>query len=276
MDELELAEIIRREGTPLTAKRVAEAALGSSGAKAVRAVEGLLSSLRESGRIHQFPPEQRGWAVRFGSVSPVEWVRGRILNAVKDGSGKVSEKQLKDRLHKWELKVYDEAVGGLVRNGRLHYLAVRYKYVLSSAPTPFDYLLGRQVTALKEILERINRRRTKALTLGELRSFLDGAFAAPGELSEGMIRAWYDADLPLCGGVTTVPIPWTWKHYVTWCEEHSLQPDLGLFHACFRKLFLTQRIELVPHSGTHDISGDEAQLALSGSSGEVYYYWRWR
>lgn len=278
IDGNRLAEVVRNAGVPLTAKGVARAALGSSGRKAVGEVEQILESLQQSGQLHKYPPRQEGGVVRFSSVPPVEWVRGRILGKVKDGGGRVTQNQVRDHLHKWERSLYDDAVGGLIRDGKLHYLTVRHKRLVSFSPTPFDYLLERQVTALKEILERINRRRAKPLSLGELKSFLDGSSTAAGEsgeLTEEMLRAWYDEDVPRLGGVTSVPIPWTWEHYESWCKEHDFRADVNRFHGLLRSLFQAGKIELIPHSRTHETPLREAELALSGQGGELLYYWRW-
>lgn|GEM_PF-2786410 len=282
IDEQGLEEVVQTADVPLTAKRIAEAVLGSTRQKAAGEVEKVLERLQQFGRVHQFPPKQKGQAVRFASIPPAEWVERRILAKVTNGGGKVTEKQVREFLHKWELTIFDEAMGGLLRSGKLHCLTVRNKYVVSSAPTPFDYLLERQVASLKEILTRINRRRAKPLTFGELRAFLDGSSAQSnrrpvmtGELNEEMLRAWYDEDVPLRGGVTTVPIPWTWEHYVSWCKERGFRANLGQFHEFFRNLFLAHKIELIPHNRTHEIPPREAELALTSPGGEILYYWRW-
>ncbi len=283
MDEHRLVQLVDNAGIPLTAKKVALAALGSAGARDVAAVEESLNRLQQAGKLHAFPPEQRGWAQRFYSVSPLEWVQDRILKRVEAGSGRVTQKQVKALLYKWEHKYCDEAVGGLIKEGKLHYLALRSKFLVLSPPTPFDYLLDRQVTALKEIVERINRRRSRPLTVDELRSFLDGDSAAsseqssiPGRLTEDILRAWYDEDVPLRGGVTSVPIPWTWNHYVHWCKENGFQPELDRFQGLLKSLYEAGTIELIPHSHAHEIPSEEARVALSAPSGEVLYYWRWR
>lgn len=283
IDEQRLAQVVQSAGVPLTAKQIAEAAVGSSGKRAVVEVGEALEGLRQSGRMHVFPPKQARQPERFGMVPPVEWVRQRLLDIVRRGEGKVTQKQVKDSLHKWEQRYFDEAVGGLIRDGKLHYLTVKYKYVVSFAPTPFDHLLGRQVTALKEILERINRRRSKPLSLDELRSFLDGSSTlhtretgVAGALTEEMLRVWYEQDVPQLGGVTSVPIPWTWRRYESWCKEHGFVADLGRFHQVLHHLSQARRIELIPHSRTHTIPVQEEEVALSGPSGEALYYWRWR
>jgi len=279
IDREAFAKVVRDAKAPLTPKHLAQVALGSSAPKKVQAAEKTLESLQESGSVYKFPPEQRGRPVRFGSCPPVQWVQRRILDKVRSTGGRVTEKQVKEYLRSWEVKLYDEAVSGLIGNGQLHRLALKRKYLVSSAPTPFDYLLGRHVTAVKEILDRINRKRAEPITLSQLRSFLDGNLdrpTPPGDLTEEMIRAWYDKDVPLRGGVTSVPISWTWKHYVARCKEQGVDPDLSRFHQLLLNLSQSHRIELIPHSRTQEIPPEDVRLALTSPTGEVLYYWRWR
>ncbi len=282
-DENLVLRVVRNSDAPLTPKKVAQAALGSSGSAAVEETEEALARLSQAGCLHEYPPEQKGRARRFGAIPPVEWVRRRILDKVRDSDRKVTQKQVKDHLRKWEMKYYDDAVGGLIREGKLYELRVRYKYLVSFRPTPSDYLLARQVTALKEILERINRRRSRPLSFEELRALLDGSTAAApakppeaAEVTEEMLRTWYDEDVRRLGGSPFVPIPATWKRYDAWSRKQGLDGNLTRFHELLSKLAQGGRIDLIPHSRTHEIPSGEADLALTGSAGELLYYWKWR
>ena len=138
---------------------------------------------------------------------------------------------------------------------KLFYLTVRFKYVLSYPPDPYDYLLPRQVTALKEVLERVNRHRKNALSVEELQAFLNGATGekpphpqASTRLSEDLLREWYHKDLPKRSGLSSIPIPWTWNHYESWCSSNKVAPDLAQFHDLLWHLNRAGKVEFIPHS----------------------------
>jgi hypothetical protein len=283
IDEQTLVNVVRSADVPLTPKRAALAAYRSASADSVEHVHQALVRLDRAHEVYEYPPERRGRAVRYGSVTPLQWVRRRILDRVEQGGGKVTEKQVRGHLHAWERRLYDHAVGGLINDGRLHRLTVRYRYLVTFVPAPFDYLPDRHVSSLKEILERINKRRAKPLSLEELRSFLnDTAVSGPsatvtsGKPTEEMLRGWHKEDVPKLGGMTSVPIPWTWGHYAAWCGEHHYRPDLATFHELLRELAESGKIVLIPHSQPHEIAQYEADLILHGERGESLYYWRWR
>ena len=141
------------------------------------------------------------------------------------------------------------------------------------------YLLQRQVSALKEVIERINRHRKKSITLEEVRDLLNGSLEVSRtscHITAALLRRWYDDDVVERGGVSTVPISWTWARYESWCRSHSLVPDLGHFHESFRGLQKSRKIELIPHSGTENLSERESEISLTNERGEVLYYWKWR
>jgi hypothetical protein len=277
-----ILRFIRESHSPLSIKQLSEVALGFSGKQAVGIIEGDVANLKVSGQIFEFPPDRAGRGPRFGLVSPADWLAARIIRLVNESGGRLTLKQVKGSLRQWETPYFDEAIGKAVKDERLFYLTVRYKYVLSSRPTPFDYLLPRQVTALKEILERVNRRRKTALALVDMRAFLDGAGAsavptasASGLPTEDLLAEWYRVDVPRRGGLTSIPISWTWDRYESWCLASGLQPNLGEFQEFMRTLRRNGKIQLIPHSMTQMLSERELELSLRSQSGEVLYYWKW-
>jgi hypothetical protein len=278
-----ILQLIRGSDSPIPIKRLSEHVLSSSGKKEAGLLQNTLLSLKTSGQIFEYPPERAGRGVRFGSVPPMDWLGNNIVTMVKEAGGRLTLRQVRESLRKWETPYFDETLGKLIKDGRLFYLTVRFKYVLSSPPDPSDHLLPRQVTALREILERINRHRKNALTIEELRTFLNGpnlAEALPveasGQPSEDLLRAWYHKDLPRRGGLASVPIPWTWSHYESWCRSNKLRPDLEQFQGLMWSLHRTGKIELISHSMTQTLSDRESELSLKSQHGEVFYYWKWR
>jgi hypothetical protein len=276
-------ELLRGSDVPLTTKQVAHKALGSSSSKNIETVGAALEELQGCGKVFEFPPERTGYGARFGHVSPADWLAQRIVSRVKETEGRLTLRQVRESLRKWETPYFDEALGKLVRERKLFYLTVRFKYVLSSPPDPYDYLLPRQVTALKEVLERINRHRKKALTIKEVQAFLNGStvaetlpLQASAKPSEDLLREWYHEDLPKRGGLSSIPIPWTWSHYESWCQSNKVTPDLGQFQEFLWSLNRAGKIEFIPHSMTQSLPDKDCELALRGKHGEVLYYWKWR
>lgn len=279
----EILELLRGSDAPLTAKQIAKTALGSASATEMQSVSGALAELKVSGDAFEFPPERTGSEVRFWHTAPADWLGERIVSKLKDAGGRLTLRQARSSLRKWETRYFDQALGRLVKEGRLFYLTVRFKYILLSAPTPFDHLLPRQVTALKDILERVNRHRKGTLSLGELRAFLDGSqhvevatIERSDQPSEDLLCEWYRKDVPRRGGLSSIPIPWTWGRYESWCLSGEVKPDLARFHDFMWSLHRAGKVEFIPHSMTQELSAREAELSLRGQHGEVLYYWKWR
>ena len=227
-----ILKLIRGSDSPISIKRLSEHVPSLSGQKESGRLQSTLLSLKTSGQIFEYPPERAGHGARFGSLPPMDWLNNKIVTTVKQAGGRVTLRQLRESLRKWETPYFDEALGKLVKGGSLFYLTVRFKYVLSSPPDASDYLLPRQVTALREILDRINRHRKNALTIEELKTFLNGPNLAEvlrveesGQPSEDLLREWYHEDLPSRGGLSSIPIPWTWSHYESWCLSSKVKPN---------------------------------------------------
>jgi hypothetical protein len=275
--------LIRKADSPLSVKQISDGVPGSPGKKQVELIQNDLLDLKITGQVFEFPPDRARGSSRFGHVSPVNWLGTRIVRMVEKAGGRLTLKQARSNLSKWETKYFDQAIGRLVKEERLFYLTVRYKYVVSSRPDPFDHLLPRQVTALREVLERINRHRKRALPLDNLKAFLNGADLSgvsvngkPGQPTEELLREWYHKDLPRRGGLPSIPIAWTWDRYESWCLSNSLKSDLNLFREFIQSLYQAGRIEFFAHSMTQQLSERDLKLSLKSPTGEILFYWRWR
>lgn len=278
-----IVELLRSSDVPLSAKQVAQTGFGWTSRKDIENVTEILNQLKTSGDAFEFPPARIGSAVRFGPVPPADWVGMKIAGMVKEEGGRLTITQVRAGLRKWETTYFDEAIGKLIEAGQLFYLTVQFKYLVSSPPAPFDHLLPRQVTALKEILERVNRHRGRALTLDDFRALVNGADATEGSRveesgrpTEDLLRQWYQKDLPRRGGLSSIPIPWTWAHYESWCLVNRLRPDLVTFQDFMWSLYRAGKVEFIPHSMTQELSEAEAKLSLRSRHGEILYYWKWR
>ncbi len=279
----DIVELLRTSDGPLTAKQVAGKLCDSLSSKNVEKIEAALHELIAKGTAFEYPPERKGSGGRFGHLSPEHWVGGRIVANLKEAGGRLTIGQTRNSLRKWEIRYFDEVLGKLVSEKKLFYLTVRLKYVLSSPPDPYDHLLPRQITALREIVERINRHRKNNLSMEDLREFLNGAGPAAipasktsGIPTEDLIREWYNKDLPAQGGLPSIPIPSTWSHYDAWCLLNSLTPNLDEFKNLLWRLYRAGKVEFVPHSFTQRLQERELEVSLRGPHGEVWYYWKWR
>jgi hypothetical protein len=276
-------ELLRSSDGPLTAKQIAQKACGSTSHKNIETIGAIVGELISQGTVFDFPPERSGYGERFWYVNPTDWLAERIVTIVKEAGGRLTLPQVRESLRKWEVPYFDGALGKLISDKKLFYLTVRFKYVLSSPPDPYDYLLPKHVTALREILERINRHRKNALNIEVLQTFLNGPSLAEilptqasGIPSEDLLREWYHKDLPKRGGLSSIPIPLTWNHYESWCKSNNAKPDVEQFQEFMRDLHRAGKIEFISHSMTQSLSERESELSLRGSHGEVLYYWKWR
>lgn len=279
----EIIELLRASGRPLTGKQVAAEVLGSATPKTLEKIGAALTELIAQGTAFEYPPERSGYGARFWCVNPTDRLAERIMAEVAQADGRLTLRRLRAGLKKWEIPYFDQVLGNLLREKKLFYLTMRFKYVLSSPPDPYDHLLPRQITALREILERINRHRKNALTLEEARDILNGRSSteiappqATGIPTEDLLREWYNRDLPKRAGLASIPIPWTWTHYESWCTSNKARPDLQRFQEILRSLHRAGRIELIAHSMTQSLPERESEISPRGPHGEVWYYWKWR
>jgi hypothetical protein len=279
----DIFELLNSSSEPLTTKQLTQSSYGFTSPKNIEMVGAAIRELVTAGRVFEFPPERSGHGTRFGCVTPTNWVAERILKTVKAARGRVTLRQARDGLRKWESAYFDKALGELVADKKLFYLTVRFKYVLSSPPDPFDHLLPRQVSALREIVARINQHRKNVLTMEDLRAFLNGYTVtdimptrASDMPTEDLLREWYQEDLPKRGGLASMPIPWTWIHYDSWCRSHEMTPSIKQFQDLLRRLHQAGKIDFISHSMTQNLPERESELSLRGHHGEVLYYWKWR
>ena len=107
-----ILRLLREANAPVSLKLIAERVLGSSGKKQLQHAHDLLSHLKVRGDIFEFPPERAGYGVRFSRVSPSEWLSVKIVNLLKRAGGRLTQRQVQDKLHQWEKRYFDEALEG--------------------------------------------------------------------------------------------------------------------------------------------------------------------
>lgn len=278
-----ILEFVRNSKVPLTSRQIAELGFGLTSGEDVDTVREILDKLKASGDVFLFPPVRTGFAARFGSVSPTDWVGMKIVGMVEEAGGRLTIRKIRSDLGKWEKRYFRRSIEELIKEEQLFYLKVQPKYLFSSPPTPCDHLLPAEAKALKKILEKVNRYRRRTLSLDDLTAFLNGSdgmkgprVAKSGRPTEDLLREWYEKDLPRRGGPRSIPIPWTCAHYESWCVANRLRPDRVTFQNFMWSLYRAGKVEFIPHGMPQELSAREAKLSLRSQRGQILYYWKWR
>jgi hypothetical protein len=172
----------------------------------------------------------------------------------------------------------DEAIGGLISNGKLFEKpgTTKSKKYTTRRPRPTSVLTARQRQSLETIVKGISAHRSHPLTLSELLEFLDGPVSRPpaGTLTLDRLEELYRVDLPSRGGLTSMPIPVTWRHYAAAVQAEGNTPNRAEFERVLLQGRGQGRIEMTTHEWPATLSAEEAAAAISQADGRVLYYWR--
>lgn len=279
---LQILEILAGSDKPLISAQIVGALFGSKKQSCTDEVEQALLELIRSENAFEHPPRRRGERKRFWTESPTALTAARILEILATKE-RLTLRNVREAIPTSYRGFFDEALGSLMREKRVYPLTVgKVKYLLNRAPKPTEHLLRRHLTALKDIVEEVSRRRKAKLSVSEVMRFLDGCetviepgMPAPKQIPEKVMSSWYKEDLARLMGSKSVPIPWTWSRYEKWCREQRLEADLPGFHQMLRLLAHAGKIELVPHGMSQPIDPEELPIAIKTDRGELLYYWKW-
>lgn len=171
----------------------------------------------------------------------------------------------------------DEAIGDLQREGKLFDKpgAGKTPKFTTRRPSPTSVLSAVQRKSLEAILSRVNPLRTRPLEWSDLLGFLDGSGATP---TRAVTLEWlvdlYRQDLPARGGLSSMPIPWTWKRYSDAARAAGAEPDRSAFERTLLEGMARGRVEITPHERPVALSPDERAAAIAEPNGGVLFYWR--
>ncbi|MCI0417802.1 MAG: hypothetical protein L0312_01050, partial [Acidobacteria bacterium] len=206
-------------------------------------------------------------------------VKQAILERVPGLQRLLTRQELKAALPAGDRGMLTEAVNQLIAEGRLfEKKSDRIQGLTPEPPLPTDFLTETHKNSLHKIVVRLNEHRRNRLDFEALLAFLNGELAATTpeldqDLSEELLVRWYGEDLPRREGLRSMPIPWTWKHYVKWCEERGLQPNIERFHQLLKSMAMRSRIALTAHNSPSNLPPEEAAILLKDLEGRTIYYW---
>jgi|GEM_PF-2073432 len=268
---------------PVTAKQVSKEALRSEKRVHVSRCEIILKRLVADEIAFEHPPSRSRCPVRYWYKDVVSRLAEQVETIVSlHPDSPPTLVQVKNSFSKCDLPWFDEAVGILINQRRLFEIRCRRTRRLSAKiPTAELMLSASDLQHLDRVIRKTASCRRTTLTVDDLLRFLgtspdSSRKGAPPPLSESLLKAWYDQELPGLLGATSVPIPRTWERYKKWSIEQGMDPDLHAFHTVLERLAQEKTVELVPHSRSQPIPRNEQDLLMMGSHGETIYFWRWR
>lgn len=277
----QIREVLAGSDTPLNSAQIASAVFGSKKPSCRERVDEALMELIRSESVFEHPPLRRGERKRFWKDPPAAVTEARILGILAS-KHRLTLRKVREAIPTSYRGFFDEALGNLMREKKVHPLTVgRIKYLLNRAPRPTEHLLPRHLTALTEIITRLNPYSKTKLRISDVVDFLDRHGAVepnlqpPGEIPETVVSSWYRDDLAKLMGSKSVPIPWTWSRYEQWCREQGSSADLAGFQDRLRQLARAGKIELAPHGLSEPIDPAELPIAIKTTRGELLYYWKW-
>ncbi len=227
----------------------------------------------KAGQIFRHPPKHKGNKDRFHVVSALDYTQTKILAAVQGAMP--TRKQLAEAVPSAYQRFLKKALDGLSAQGRVfRFKKGRYERFSAQKPRPTDLLSATQVNALEACVRIVSQARHQPLTMEALTEFLNGA-AEPRQLDEVLLREWYEADLPRRHGISSIPIPWTWKRFVDWSSDVSpgARPSPDAFHEVLHRMADEHSIQLLPHNEINTVDRDEHAILPTTSDGEKAYYW---
>ncbi|MEW5983004.1 MAG: hypothetical protein AB1806_11635, partial [Acidobacteriota bacterium] len=258
-----LGEAIGASDRPLTVAAALKAVKQVHPRAKRSAVETALDELTASGDIHRHPPARTGGAPLFHRHPARDYAASRVRQAIS-GDARLTPTALRRAVGKAYQPFFDEVLAELVAAGHVR---------------PTRFLTARQVSQLTSITGTMNTLRSTPLALASVLALFDGAPAtvAPAvldqSLSEAQLVQWYAEDLPSLGGLRSVPIPWTWRHYEAWSAARSCRPSLDLFHRHLLAMASRAAVGLTPHDHEGRLPDDEKHVLPLTPAGYRAYYW---
>lgn len=243
-------------------------------------LEEALQILVDQGQAFHHPPSRktRNAPPCYFAKSPLQYVEDSLLERVH-AKPQWTESQLREKVPKAYRGFFDEALGNLITAQKLfQYRQGRSTYLAATRPRPTVFLTAKQRSALEKILAHLNEHREVRLDFEHLLAFLDDGKSAPTQeldrdLREEMLVRWYGEDLPRREGLRSLPILWTWQHYMEWCESRGVRPNGDLLHQLLEGMAAKGHISITAHDSPRDVSEEEAAVLRKDAKGRLNYYW---
>lgn len=249
-------------------------------------VSATLERIVSAGRAFRHPSGSRSAAPAhaYGRQPPDAFVTERLQEAVRTGT-EFSLTDLRRPVTKAYAGLVDEAIGDLLREGKLFEKpggGKTKKYTTKPLP-PTSVLTAAQRSSLDTTLTKVNAFRAHPLRLIDLLNFLDGPSvdATTGSersseraLTLELLKELYRLDLPSRGGLTSMPIPMTWRRYAKAVEAEGGAPDRAGFERVLLDSAAAGRIEVTPHEWPATLPAEDVAASIRRPDGRVLYYWR--
>jgi hypothetical protein len=244
-------------------------------------LEAGFEQLAHTGQVFRHPSAARGAqaAHAYWHTSSSELVRRR-LQATLGASTQSTLAKLLGCAPRQYRDMVQAAIATLLRERQLFEKPGGGKArTYTTTPLPATALLtAAQRKALQGVLDKINPARSQALVLDELLRFLDGAApvrvgtAAPPTLVQ--LEELYRQDLPARGGLSSMPIPFTWRRYAAQSTHQGAMADRAAFEQLLLDSAAAGRVELIAHEWPATLGSDDLEAAIRQPGGRVLYYWR--
>jgi hypothetical protein len=233
-----------------------------------------------NGRLFRHPAASRAAKPvhAYGLESPAAFVRQRLQLAL-DGNTQLTLVKLRACAPKEYRALVDDAIAVLVRAGQLFAKPGAKAKAYTTTPSPASSLLtAAQRKSLEVLLNKVNTLRPQRLGLDELLAFLDGsapsATPATPAPTLALLEELYQLDLPTRGGLSSMPIPFTWRRYTQQLATRGAGPDRAAFEQLLLDSAASGRVELIAHEWPATLAPDDLAAAIRQPSGRVLYYWR--
>jgi hypothetical protein len=244
-------------------------------------VAGAYEQLVDAGRLFRHPSAAR--AAKFKHAywpdSPTSLVRQRLQRAL-DSNTQITLAKLRACAPKEYRKLVDATIATLLQEGGLFEKpgSAKSKAYTTQPLPPTAFLTPAQRKALPGLLDKINRVRRPPIAVTELLQFLDGAAAAKPSVAAlptlSQLEELYRLDLPARGGLSSMPIPFTWRRYAQLNPGNGAGPDRAAFEQLLLDSAAAGRVELIAHEWPATLAADDLAAAIRQPSGRVLYYWR--
>jgi len=243
-------------------------------------IERCFEQMARVGRLFRHPSAGRAAkpAHAYWGESAAEFVRRRLQSALGT-STQITLTKLRASAPPQYREVVAASIVTLLREGQLFEKPGSKAKTYTTTPLPATAVLTAvQRKALQSVLNKVNTVRSQALTLHELLQFLDGAAVQAANAAATptlvLLEELYRLDLPARGGLSSMPIPFTWRRYA----ERGTHTGAKVDRAAFEQLLLDSaaagRVELIAHEWPATLPADDLAAAIRQPGGRVLYYWR--
>jgi hypothetical protein len=245
-------------------------------------VEAAFEQLVDAGGLFRHPSAARSTAKTkhaYWPISPTTMVRQRLQRAL-GANPQLTLAKLRASSPNEYRELVDAGIAALVQEGALFEKpgSAKSKTYTTQPLPPTALLTPSQRKALQSMLDKINRVRRPPMNVTELLQFLDGG--TPPKATAAVLptltqlEELYRMDLPARDGLSSMPIPFTWRRYAQLSAGNGAGPNRAAFEQLLLDCAAAGHVELIAHEWPATLTPDDLAAAIRQPSGRVLYYWR--